>query len=114
MTIGLACLTGLIIVFLIKLLNIFNKRKFYKTDLALIGIFLSFIFWVCYMASLSSSLIAIDTITTTAGEITVMYGDFYDLQVYYPLVAFLFVLNMFLGIIESFSAVEFMVKEYTG
>jgi hypothetical protein len=113
-TIGIICLIALIIIFCIKLLNVLNKRKFYKTDLSLIGMFLSLIAWVGYMAAMGSSLYAVDVITTGSETITMLANDFYILQVYYPLIVFLFIINVFMGLIEVFISVGFLVKEYTG
>lgn len=118
MTVGLVCLVGLVVIFVAKIINILKLRKrekqLYEMDLVLIGIFLSLFFWGCYLGAMSSSLVAVDTITTDTGVITVSYGDFYDLQIYYWLVVFLFVMNLFMGIVEASSRIEFFVKEYTG
>ena len=113
-TVGLVCLIGLIIIFIIKLMNVLNHRKYYKSDLALIGIFLSLIFWICYMASMSASLNAVDVVTTTTESITLLSGEFYILQIFYWLVVFFFIINCFIGLIEIFMSVEGMVKEYMG
>jgi len=114
-TIGLICLIGLIIVFVIKFLNLLNKRKFYKSDLALVGIFLALLFWVGYMASMGSALIAEDLITSgTDTYVLNTHSDFYNLQAYYWITVVFFVLNLLMGFIELMLGVNLLVKEYDG
>lgn len=118
MTIGMVCLLGLLVIFVLKFVNINKLRKkekqLYEMDLVMVGAFLSLVFWVGFMASMSGALLAEDTIVGTTTYTVNYYSDFYSLQAYYWLVVFLFVMNLALSFVEGMSRVEFMVREYTG